>query len=114
MIEIVKKLVTNYEEYIVRVYSDNTIVYNINNKEIILTYECICNPNYLNINIDGTTYYIYFSDIKNPKKYCDFIIKNRMDEAIILDGIERSIHNFRKNQIYKVSSDMELTEPEFL
>ena len=114
MIEIVKKLVTNCEEYIVRVYSDNTIVYNINNKEIILTYGCICNPKYLNINIDGTTYYIYFSDIKNPIKYCDFIIKNRIDEAIILDGIERSIYNFRKNQIYKVSSDMELTEPEFL
>ena len=114
MIEIVKKLVTDCEEYIVSVHYSNTIVYNINNKEIILNYGGTCNPNYLNINIDGTTYYIYFSDIENPIKCCDFIINNRIDEAIILDGIEKSIQNFRKYQLNKISSDIELIEPELL
>ena len=34
MIEIIKKLVTDCEEYIVSVHYSNTIVYNINNNEI--------------------------------------------------------------------------------
>ena len=114
MIEIVKKLVTDCEEYIVSVHYSNTIVYNINNNEIILTLGEICNPKYIRVSINGTVYFVYFNNIENPIKYCDFIINNRIDEAIILDGIEKSIQNFRKYQLNKISSDIELIKPEFL
>lgn len=105
MIEIVKKLVTDCEEYIVRHYS-NTIVYNINNNEIILTLGEIFNSKYIRVNINGTTYFLYFNNIENPIKYGDFVSNNRIDEAIILDGIENSINNFRKNQLNKISTDI--------
>ena len=114
MIEIVKKLVTDCEEYIVSVHYSNTIVYNINNNEIILTLGEICNPKYIRVSINGTVYFVYFNNIENPIKYCDFIINNRIDEAIILDGIEKSIQNFRKYQLNKISSDIELIKPELL
>ena len=114
MIEIVKKLVTDCEEYIVSVHYSNTIVYNINNNEIILTLGEICNPRYIRVSINGTVYFVYFNNIENPIKYCDFVINNRIDEAIILDGIEKSIQNFRKYQLNKISSDIELIEPELL
>ena len=106
MIEIVKKLVTNCEEYIVSVHYSNTIVYNINNNEIILTLGEICNPRYIRVSINNTVYFVYFNNIENPIKCCDFIINNRIDEAIILDGIENSINNFRKNQLNKISTDI--------
>ena len=106
MIEIVKKLVTDCEEYIVSVHYSNTIVYNINNNEIILTLGEICNPRYIRVSINNTVYFLYFNNIENPIKCCDFVINNRMDEAIILDGIEKSIQNFRKNQLNKISTDI--------
>lgn len=105
MIEIIKKLVTDCEEYIVRHYS-NTIVYNINNNEIILTFGETCSPKYIRVSINGTVYFVYFNNIENPIKYGDFVINNRIDEAIILDGIENSINNFRKNQLNKISTDI--------
>ena len=114
MIEIVKKLVTDCEEYIVSVHYSNTIVYNINNNEIILTLGEMCNPRYIRVSINKTVYFVYFNNIENPIKYCDFVINNRMDEAIILDGIEKSINNFRKYQLNKISSNIELIEPELL
>ena len=114
MIEIVKKLVTDCEEYIVSVHYSNTIVYNINNNEIILTLGEICNPKCIRISINNTVYFVYFNNIENPIKCCDFIINNRIDEAIILDGIEKSIQNFRKYQLNKISSDIELIKPKFL
>ena len=106
MIEIVKKLVTDCEEYIVSVHYSNTIVYNINNNEIILTLGEICNPRYIRVSINNTVYFLYFNNIENPIKCCDFVINNRIDEAIILDGIEKSIQNFRKNQLNKISTDI--------
>ena len=114
MIEIVKKLVTDCEEYIVSVHYSNTIVYNINNNEIILTLGEIYNPKCIRVSINGTVYFVYFNNIENPIKYGDFVINNRIDEAIILDGIEKSIQNFRKYQLNKISSDIELIEPELL
>ena len=114
MIEIVKKLVTDCEEYIVSVHYSNTIVYNINNNEIILTLGEICTPKYIRVSINGTVYFVYFNNIENPIKCCDFIINNRIDGAIILDGIEKSIQNFRKHQLNKISSNIELIIPEFL
>ena len=114
MIEIVKKLVTYCEEYIVSVHYSNTIVYNINNNEIILTLGEICNPKYIRVIINGTVYFVYFNNIENPIKCCDFIINNRIDEAIILEGIEKSIQNFRKCQLNKLSSDIELIESKLL
>ena len=106
MIEIVKKLVTDCEEYIVSVHYSNTIVYNINNNEIILSLGEICNPRYIRVSINNTVYFVYFNNIENPIKCCDFVINNRIDEAIILDGIENSINNFRKNQLNKISTDI--------
>ena len=114
MIEIVKKLVTDCEEYIVSVHYSNTIVYNINNNEIILTLGEMCNPKYIRVSINRTVYFVYFNNIENPIKYGDFVINNRIDEAIILDGIENSINNFRKNQLYKLTSELNLIEPEEL
>ena len=114
MIEIVKKLVTDCEEYIVSVHYSNTIVYNINNNEIILSLGETCNPKYIRVSINETVYFVYFNNIENPIKYCDFVINNRIDEAIILDGIENSINNFRKYQLNKISSNIELIEPELL
>ena len=43
-----------------------------------------------------------------------YTIQQKMYEAIILDGIEKSIQNFRKYQLNKISSDIELIEPELL
>ena len=104
MIEIVKKLVTDCEEYIVSVHYSNTIVYNINNNEIILTLGEICNPKYIRVSINRTVYFVYFNNIENPIKCCDFIINNRIDEAIILVGVEKSIQNFSRFLLNKISS----------
>lgn len=121
MEEIVKKLLFDCEEYISDVCDDFLITYTIKDKTIVLRLgkkafidlESFPTCNYIGIAVNNTNYILFLEKVDNLNNY-QFQVSNKVNAAIIEDRFEKAINNFRQNQLYKLTSELNLIEPEEL
>ena len=121
MEEIVKKLLFDCEEYITDVFDDFLITYTIKDKTIALKLgkkafidlesSSVCK--YIGITVNNTNYTLFLDKVDNLNSY-QFQVSNKVNAAIIEDRFEKAINNFRQNQLYKLTSELNLIEPEEL
>ena len=119
MEEIVKKLLFDCEEYISDVCDDFLITYTIKDKTIILklgqklfVYQEPLTP-YIEITINNTNYELFLEKTDNLNSY-QFQVSNKVNAAIIEDRFEKVINNYRQNQLFKLTTELNLIEPEEL
>lgn len=122
MEEIVKKLLFDCEEYISYVYDDFLITYTIKDKEITLvlgkkslTYQDLLSLyRYIKITINNTNYTLFLDKVDNLYNNYQFQVSNKVNAAIIEDRFEKVINNYRQNKLYKLTTELNLIEPEEL
>ena len=119
MEEIVKKLLFDCEEYITDVCDDFLITYTIKDKTIILrlgqkpfVYQEPLTL-YVEIIINNTNYTLFLEKVDNLNSY-QFQVSNKVNAAIIEDRFEKVINNYRQNQLFKLTTELNLIEPEEL
>lgn len=121
MEEIVKKLLFDCEEYITDVFDDFIITYTIKDKTITLKLgkktfidvESLPTYNFIGITVNNTNYILFLEKVDNLNSY-QFQVSNKVNAAIIEDRFEKAINNFRQNQLYKLTTELNLIEPEEL
>ena len=124
MEEIVKKLLFDCEEYITDVIDDFLITYTIKDKTIALKLgkkafidlESFPVCKFIRITVNNTNYTLFLDKVDkvdNLNSY-QFQVSNKVNAAIIEDRFEKAINNFRQNQLYKLTSELNLIEPEEL
>ena len=119
MEEIVKKLLFDCEEYISSVCDDFFITYTIKDKEInlrlgqkLIAYK---EPltSFVELTVNNTDYTLFLEKVDNLNSY-QFQVSNKVNAAIIEDRFEKVINNFRQNQLFKLTTELNLIEPEEL
>lgn len=124
MEEIVKKLLFDCEEYITDVFDDFIITYTIKDKTIALRLgkktfidlESFPVCKFIEIIVNNTNYTLFLNKVDkvdNLNSY-QLQVSNKVNAAIIEDRFEKAINNFRQNQLYKLTSELNLIEPEEL
>lgn len=120
MEEIVKKLLFDCEEYISDVCDNFLITYTIKDKTITLrlgqklfVYQ---EPltSYVEITINNTNYTLFLEKTDNLNNTYQFSVSNKVNAAIIEDRFEKVINNYRQNQLFKLTTELNLIEPEEL
>ena len=123
MEEIVKKLLFDCEEYITDVFDDFLITYTIKDKTIALrlgkkafiNLESFPVCKYIGITVNNTNYTLFLDKVdKVDNLNYQFQVSNKVNAAIIEDRFEKTINNYRQNQLYKLTSELNLIEPEEL
>lgn len=122
MEEIVKKLLFDCEEYISSVCDDFLITYIIKDKKIALRLgkkafidlESFPVCKYIGITVNNTNYTLFLEKVDNFDNTYQFSVSNKVNAAIIEDRFEKVINNYRQNQLFKLTTELNLIEPEEL
>lgn len=122
MEEIVKKLLFDYEEYITDVFDDFLITYTIKDKTIALRLgkkafidlESFPVCKFIGITVNNTNYTLFLDKVDKVDNSYQFQVSNKVNAAIIEDRFEKVINNYRQNQLFKLTTELNLIEPEEL
>lgn len=122
MEEIVKKLLFDCEEYITDVFDDFLITYTIKDKTIALRLgkkafidlESFPVCKYIGITVNNTNYTLFLDKVDKVDNSYQFQVSNKVNAAIIEDRFEKVINNYRQNQLFKLTTELNLIKPEEL